>query len=580
MKLTHGLVPAVNELEAIKAQLSVENSKFRTEMEDVKERLSEFKVTRADAIRAHALDLDDLKRKSRNALEDSHDEHRREYEKLRRDAQEEVDKLLRIHREELSDLERRLRTEVENEKCRRVREVHELTTQWSLQKQDDELSAGTRDREIIGVKSDLSQTQAQLEQEQSLNKSLRDKMTEASATVASLEASMQAMKAKITFLESDSQAQSQSFADLNQRMQEAITSAAEANAKLVTEETLRRRLHNQVQELKGNIRVFCRVRPALGAETEQTAKITFPDTDDESKELVVTGPERESALGNLTANKNPFAFDRVFGPSSQNAEIFEEISQLVQSALDGYNVCIFCYGQTGSGKTHTMSSDDGMIPLTVHQIYDTAEKLKEKGWSYTMEGSFVEVYNETLNDLLGKAEELDKKKLDIRHDAQKCKTTIGGVTTITLESPSTVTSLLNQATANRSVAATKANERSSRSHSVFILKLVGENSITGEKSEGTLNLVDLAGSERLAHSGVAGDRLKETQSINKSLSCLGDVISALGQRKDGGHIPYRNSKVGVRVSTSGSHTDSIPSAHSSSSIFTWWELENIDVRHD
>lgn len=184
-----------------------------------------------------------------------------------------------------------------------------------------------------------------------------------------------------------------------------------------------------------------------------------------------------------------------------------------------------------------------MIPLAVHQIYDTAKSLEEKGWKYFMEGSFIEVYNENLNDLLGKPDEYDKKKHEIRHDMQKCKTTITDITTVDLDGPSTVESILRLATANRSVAATKANERSSRSHSVFILKLTGHNEATGEKSEGTLNLVDLAGSERLSHSKATGERLKETQNINKSLSCLGDVISALGQGKEGGHIPYRNSKV-------------------------------------
>src|SRR5688572_9658485 len=103
--------------------------------------------------------------------------------------------------------------------------------------------------------------------------------------------------------------------------------------------------------------------------------------------------------------------------------------------------------------------------------------------------------------------------------------------------------ILRRASNTRSVAATAANERSSRSHSVFILRLIGQNSITGQRSEGTLNLVDLAGSERLSHSQSAGDRLKETQRINRSLSCLGDVIAALGNGKEGAHIPYRNSKV-------------------------------------
>jgi kinesin family protein C1 len=107
-----------------------------------------------------------------------------------------------------------------------------------------------------------------------------------------------------------------------------------------------------------------------------------------------------------------------------------------------------------------------------------------------------------------------------------------------------VSQLLDTAAKNRRVAATKSNERSSRSHSVFILTLRGSCAVTGESSEGVLNLVDLAGSERLKQSGAEGNRMKETQAINKSLSSLGDVIAALGNRKgDESHVPYRNSKV-------------------------------------
>jgi kinesin family protein C1 len=116
-----------------------------------------------------------------------------------------------------------------------------------------------------------------------------------------------------------------------------------------------------------------------------------------------------------------------------------------------------------------------------------------------------------------------------------------------LPSPASVSSLLRVANSRRTVAATLMNERSSRSHSVFTLRISGINIHTGESCEGSLNLVDLAGSERLNSSGAAGDkdRLKETQNINKSLSALGDVIAALGEKGEKGekHIPYRNSKV-------------------------------------
>ena len=106
-----------------------------------------------------------------------------------------------------------------------------------------------------------------------------------------------------------------------------------------------------------------------------------------------------------------------------------------------------------------------------------------------------------------------------------------------------VDQLLDAAAKNRRVAATKANERSSRSHSIFMLTLKGSCAATGESSEGVLNLVDLAGSERLKQSGAEGNRMKETQAINKSLSSLGDVIAALGSGKGEAHVPYRNSKV-------------------------------------
>lgn len=404
------------------------------------------------------------------------------------------------------------------------------------------MEVGMKEKEIEAARNECVQKAAELELEKTMRASLEAKLAEMSANIMTIENTNRAMKAKIDFLESDNQAQSQAFADIHRLMQEAIESAKVANEKLRVEETLRRKLHNQVQELKGNIRVFCRVRPTLEEEADGQAKITFPDQADESKEVVVRGPEQKSSLGNVTTAQHAFSFDRVFGPEAGNSDVFEEISQLVQSALDGYNVCIFCYGQTGSGKTFTMSSDDGMIPRAVRQIYDSAKALEEKGWTYAMTGSFVEVYNETLNDLLGRPEDLDRKKHDIRHDAARQKTSITDATVMPLDSPEAVDAVLRRADANRVVACTKANMRSSRSHAVFILGLTGHNSITGERSEGTLNLVDLAGSERLAHSQAEGKRLKETQNINKSLSCLGDVIGALG-KGDAAHVPYRNSKV-------------------------------------
>lgn len=531
--LTHHCFDVVQELETKHMQLTDHNVNLRVELDTVKARLTTAESNLRSIAREHEITIDDLDRKYRN-----------ESESLRQEGKKKIDDITTQHEDELRDLRRRFEREIEDERALRLREVSQVTAKSTLDKQREQLEMENKDRELRSLRGDIERLSGELDRERMLTRDLQRNLLAANDNAAKLESSKRSLKARIEFLESGNQEQSDAFARLNQELNDALAETKATREKLLKEETLRRKLHNQVQELKGNIRVFCRVRPMLDMEpTDDAATIQFPDSDTDSKEIAVLGPQERSSLGTITTKNNSFSFDHVFGPSSQNTDVFEEISQLVQSALDGYNVCIFCYGQTGSGKTYTMSSDGGMIPRAVHQIYDTAAALEEKGWRYTMEGSFVEVYNENLNDLLGRPEEFDNKKHEIRHDMQKCKTTITDITTVHLDSPAKVGLILRRAAANRSVAATKANERSSRSHSVFILRLVGENNVTGERSEGTLNLVDLAGSERLSHSGSTGDRLKETQCINRSLSCLGDVISALGQGKEGGHIPYRNSKV-------------------------------------
>ncbi|KAL8966973.1 MAG: hypothetical protein Q9183_003129, partial [Haloplaca sp. 2 TL-2023] len=516
------------------------NKQLATKNEDL---LSDLQATKAE-LTSSSIALEDCKRYNNIRLDDVQRQHRRDLEDTQRQNQDEIGQLRRQHTMELDDLRRRLDRGLDEERLRHQQEIQSLSSAGAKTQEEVEAELDKRKKQLESLEDEIRKVNADIVCERNLNSDLRVKLSEAASNSINLESSVRSLRAHVEFLESDNKSQSQAFSDLDTRLQNAINAADEAKAKLQAEETLRRKLHNQVQELKGNIRVFCRVRPLLESDPVDTsAKIKYPDEDCDAKEVEIQGPEEKNSLGKISTKTNAFNFDRVFGPGSANADVFGEISQLIQSALDGYNVCIFCYGQTGSGKTHTMSAVDGMIPRAVNQIYDTAKSLEEKGWKYSMEGSFIEVYNENLNDLLGNPDQLDKRKHEIKHDMQKCKTMVTDIVTVQLDSPNKVESILQQAASNRSVAATKANERSSRSHSVFILKLYGENSATGEKSEGTLNLVDLAGSERLAQSQATGERLKETQSINKSLSCLGDVIGALGNGKDGGHVPYRNSKL-------------------------------------
>lgn len=309
----------------------------------------------------------------------------------------------------------------------------------------------------------------------------------------------------------------------------------EINAYLSAQENGRRILHNKLQELKGNIRVFCRIRPSV--EPLSQIKLSQDDLNDESNQEITLTRETSPFGGSATGEYN-FQFDRIFLTEDKNSAIFEEISQLIQSSLDGYNVCVFAYGQTGSGKTFTMSeATTGMIPMSIEKIFNDIESLEH--WKYKICGQFVEIYNENIVDLLEPSLEA---KYEIKHDDINGKTSITNIKTIQITSKEMAKDLLTTASRNRSTAFTKANERSSRSHSIFILSIDGVNSKTGEHTSGTLNLIDLAGSERLSSSQTIGDRLRETQAINKSLSSLGDVIYSLGQQQQS-HIPYRNSKL-------------------------------------
>ena len=530
------------ELEDDRDRLQTKTEGLKSDLEEARE---EGRLLRHEMEKQkweNSRELDDLARRHRETVDDLSRQHRTAVEDLSRDLNHLKDEATEEHQQRIDGLTRHYQQEIEDERQRSNREIMELKMRLSSESQDMDLALALKDRDLQEMKSQAESTRCDLERERSLRTSLQMNISELSASNTMLDAKINSLKSHVEFLESDNKAQSDSFANMEARLQEALRIAEEARQKLIKEETERRVLFNKYQELKGNIRVMCRVRPALDESEGEQAGMSFPD-DKTSAEIVLAGPEERSSLGQLSRKQHPFEFDRVFVPGTQNDEIFDEISQLVQSALDGYNVCIFCYGQTGSGKTYTMSSDNGMIPKATHMIYDTVTKLKEKSWEYSMEGSFVEVYNEDLNDLLtsGRSSDDKTKKLEIRHDELRKQTTIHNCRTVRLDSPSSVETILAEAQKNRSVAATKANERSSRSHSVFILKLVGENSATGERCEGTLNLVDLAGSERLKHSQAEGDRMKETQNINKSLSCLGDVIEALG--RGSGHVPYRNSKL-------------------------------------
>ncbi|TFK51907.1 kinesin-domain-containing protein [Heliocybe sulcata] len=421
-------------------------------------------------------------------------------------------------------------------------EIQALKKKHAAEVDEYEADGRKKDRDIRELREDLRVAQDDLSRERETVTSLRATISHQSNAQLTLGTQKNVLQAQCDAIQASLDAATETIAHLQLDLEGSRKRVAELEQDAREAEGVRRKLHNMVQELKGNIRVFCRVRP-----TEIAANMVFPDRRDH-KEIVLSSSS-ESATGQERKELWNFNFDRVFEPESTQAEVFEEVSMLAQSCVDGYNVCIFAYGQTGSGKSFTMEggsteSTAGMIPRAVEKVFEAAQELESKGWQYKMEGQFLEIYNETINDLLGKAE-FDKKKHDIKHD--KSGTRVTDIVTIPLHSPTQVRSLLAIAQSRRTVAATLMNERSSRSHSVFTLRIQGSNSHTGETCDGSLNLVDLAGSERLKESGAADnkDRLRETQNINRSLSALGDVIAALGEKGEKGdkHIPYRNSKL-------------------------------------
>ncbi|WRX18471.1 Calponin homology domain - like 8 [Theobroma cacao] len=279
----------------------------------------------------------------------------------------------------------------------------------------------------------------------------------------------------------------------------ALADAAENYHAVLAEN---RKLFNELQDLKGNIRVYCRIRPFLPG---QTGKQTIIENIGENGQLVIANPSKPGKDG-----QRSFKFNKVFGPAATQGEVFQDIQPFVQSVVDGYNVCIFAYGQTGSGKTYTMTGPNGAT---------------EEEWGVNY---LIFVF-------------LNLHKLGITTISQPNGLAVPDATMLPVISTSDVLDLMNIGLKNRAVGATALNERSSRSHSIVTIHVRGKDLKVGTTLYGNLHLVDLAGSERVDRSEVTGDRLKEAQHINKSLSSLGDVIFALAQKSP--HVPYRNSKL-------------------------------------
>eukprot|EP01063_Lacrimia_lanifica_P038364 TRINITY_DN8148_c0_g1_i1.p1 TRINITY_DN8148_c0_g1~~TRINITY_DN8148_c0_g1_i1.p1 ORF type:complete len:899 (+),score=400.32 TRINITY_DN8148_c0_g1_i1:57-2699(+) len=306
-------------------------------------------------------------------------------------------------------------------------------------------------------------------------------------------------------------------------------------ADYLKEYKLRKEYFNKIQELRGNIRVYCRVRPMNKKEIHEvkTADITAFPLPDEIHLMDEENPKK-------TLKK--YDFDRVFQPKETQEEVFKDTAPLIESVIDGYNVCIFAYGQTGSGKTFTMEGpkeNPGVYTRALHLLFSKIEANRETE-DTSVELSILEVYNEQICDLLVPASEARSKQFNIRTGGDTGNY-VEGLSSRPVRSMQDIDKWCGVAHQHRTSGKTNMNEHSSRSHMVLYFIVRTTNIATGNQCYGKLSLIDLAGSERLKKSQATGQAAVEAAHINKSLSALGDTISSLGGKAK--YVPYRNSKL-------------------------------------
>ncbi|MED6276657.1 hypothetical protein CHARACLAT_005239 [Characodon lateralis] len=288
------------------------------------------------------------------------------------------------------------------------------------------------------------------------------------------------------------------------------------------------------------VRVVVRCRP-LSRREETAGCENILEVDDKLGQITIRNPKAPP-----DEPMKVFTFDSVYGWNSKQRDIYDDaVRPLVESVLHGFNGTIFAYGQTGTGKTYTMqglSKDPekrGVIPNSFEHIFTQISRSQNQ--KYLVRSSYLEIYQEEIRDLLCKD---NNKKLELKENPDY-GIYVKDLSSVVTKNATEIEHVMNIGNQSRSVGFTNMNERSSRSHAIFLVTV--ECSERGPDGEdhirvGKLNMVDLAGSERQSKTGAKGKRLKEAAKINLSLSALGNVISALVDGRST-HVPYRDSKL-------------------------------------
>lgn len=395
------------------------------------------------------------------------------------------------------------------------------------------------------------------------------------------------------------QSQSSNMTSLQSQVTSMELALQEITERHAKEKKRRQELHNILMELRGNIRVHCRIRPLMEFDCGNEDQGSLGKSGTRS-EVVVHFMDDENVCCRTAKHNKVFEFERVFGPTETQNGVFDEVQPMLTSLLDGYNICIMAYGQTGSGKTHTMLGshknedynpsrdphrDEGVIPRAARELFRLISE-KQSG-THKVEVSVLEIYNNDIRDLLS-------NDPSIKHDINTSADGSVSVPTLSSKQVDTVYDvmcLVQHGLRTRRESATMVHEHSSRSHLVVTLTVISQApSFFSKTSSGSsqdlqrdlrgrslsassapnlgslsntwsssdqsaasgapgmgavirtkLQLVDLAGSECVGMSGVKGAALREASNINKSLSALADVLGALAEHRS--HVPYRNTRL-------------------------------------
>ena len=302
--------------------------------------------------------------------------------------------------------------------------------------------------------------------------------------------------------------------------------------KLNNEKFLRRKIHNRYMYLRGNLRVMCRVRPFLSSE-----KINKKS----QMETLVINNDSISVFQENKQEKN-FEYDYIFDTKSTQKDVYEEVTLLIQSMVQGNNICIIAYGQTCTGKTYTIqgpnSKNPGIVPRAAKELFLILNNFAKSDYfeSIRLSLTIIEIYNEQIYNLL----EESTPNLNMYEDASG-NLIIPDLSPISINSYEEASKLFKLAAKFRHTSSTEYNDRSSRSHCIFSfqLKLTGKD---GRIIRSTLHIIDLAGSERLSKSQNKDEKLKkESICINLSLHSLSTVLNSIALKAN--HIPYRDSKL-------------------------------------